>query len=276
MKKIIMVVVLLALSLVGCNDKVAEVPVDDAVPVRVAMTQIDLVEEAYVTIGEVVAENSLDLMIPSGSRIESLWVVPGQNVAVGEELLTYSWNGDLVTLMSTRQGIVSKVYVSQGSVANGPILRLVDENNKLVKTMLSSELKKQLAIGDVVQVIFNDENSSYGEIVQLVQEADPFSRLFETHIRIDDTNVEFGEFVSIRFVTESREAVLVPAKAIVRKNGEKYIYQYVDDELKKVSVETGLSKGEWIELSNIPPMNFEFIIAGQNFIADEESFVVVD
>jgi hypothetical protein len=80
----------------------------------------------------------------------------------------------------------------------------------------------------------------------------------------------------LTFVIDTYEAVLVPSKAIVRKSGEKYIFQYDQGELVKVSVETGFSKGDWIEITNMDSADFEFVISGQNFISEFDKVVVVE
>jgi multidrug efflux pump subunit AcrA (membrane-fusion protein) len=276
MRRILIISVVTLLTLVGCQSEVVEQVESDAVPVRVATTRVDFVEETYVTIGEIVPENSIELTLPAGAQVGEVYVVSGEYVDVGQKLLSYTLDGNAQMLLSTQQGLVSKIYTGTGMMSMGPVIRLVDDTEKLVKTMLSSELQKKLSIGDAVEIVFNDGQLAEGEIIQLSPEAEAFSRLYETHIRLPESEVSYGEFVELRFITDRHEAILVPAKAIVRKSGEKYIYQYVDGELKKVMVETGLSKGDWIELANFEPMNFDFIISGQNFIADEDRFVVVD
>jgi multidrug efflux pump subunit AcrA (membrane-fusion protein) len=276
MKKIF--ILLTVLFLMGCSEDAVTQPNEDEVPVRIATSKVEIVEETYVTIGEIISEYSNDIYLPQGSTITKLFVEEGDMVDSGDQLLSYMDTlGNMDTLMSNHIGQVSEVAVRPGSSARlEPVMRIVDPAVPAVKSMLSSELTKKLSVGTPVELKFEDETIIPGKVSYVSVEADPLSRLYETRVTFDYDEVLLGEFVELTFVMDSYEAVLVPSMAIVRKNGEKYIYQYIDDQLIKMNVETGLSSGEWIELIGVDKMQFDYVISGQNFVSLEDKIVVLE
>jgi multidrug efflux pump subunit AcrA (membrane-fusion protein) len=275
MKKL-WIVLLLAFFLISCGEDISVDNTEDFVPVKIANARLDTVSESYVTIGEIVPKYSYDLRLPSGSRIGEILVDSGSQVEENQVLMTYILSGRQEELLSPIEGKVSKINVSPGQVSSDVVIRLIEAEDALVKTMLSSELQKKIELGEKVQVLLGDGRTISGVIEAISQEADPFSRLYETYITIDTGGLAFGEFVELNFITDQREAVLVSANAIVRKNDEKYIFQYRDGEVQKLIVETGLSIGSWVEIINVDANNFEFVILGQNFLKEGSRIVVID
>jgi multidrug efflux pump subunit AcrA (membrane-fusion protein) len=277
-KMIILIALLLAMLLmISCSDEPVQEQVRDQVPVRIATSKLDIVEELYVTIGEVISADSHDLYLPQGSIVITHHVKENEQVINGDLLFDYlTLEGELKSFYSSVEGQVSKVDNKTGvPVQNTPVMRIVDPEKLVVKSMLSSEFTKQISRGVSVELKFENDSILEGRVKMISPEPDTLSRLYETHIEFDD-EVLLGEFVEITFVLNSYEAMMVPSMAIVRKNGEKYIYQYIDDELLKTNVETGLSNGEWVELIGVDQEIFQYVISGQNFISQEDDILIFE
>jgi multidrug efflux pump subunit AcrA (membrane-fusion protein) len=261
----------------GCNETEQEA-IQEEVPIRIAQTRIDYVEESYITIGEVISEKNDEYYLVQGTILQEVLVDEGQYITEGQALYTYMLpSGEILTESSRKDGQVSLIDLEPGLVQqNALVLRSVEPDKKVVETMISSELTKKVAIGDDVQLRFENNIEDIGVIKSVALEPDPFSKLYSTYIEFEDDAIVFGEYAEINFIVDEYEAVMVPSKAIVRKNGEKYIFKYEEGEVVKLLVETGLSKDEWIELVNVDSDQFDFVVSGQNFINQGDEVVVVD
>lgn len=275
MKKIWLLI--FVIFLMGCNETEQEA-IQEEVPIRIAQTRIDYVEESYITIGEVISEKNDEYYLVQGTILQEVLVDEGQYITEGQALYTYMLpSGEILTESSRKDGQVSLIDLEPGLVQqNALVLRSVEPDKKVVETMISSELTKKVAIGDDVQLRFENNIEDIGVIKSVALEPDPFSKLYSTYIEFEDDAIVFGEYAEINFIVDEYEAVMVPSKAIVRKNGEKYIFKYEEGEVVKLLVETGLSKDEWIELVNVDSDQFDFVVSGQNFINQGDEVVVVD
>jgi hypothetical protein len=271
-----LLLMMFSILLFGCSEEATEI-IEEEIPVRIAETKVELVEESYITIGEVISIETEELYLGEGNTIVEIFVEDGVQVMREDPLYSYKNLEDELIIQKAHQNGQVILHGNQGLIREGQlIMKIVNPNNKAVETMISSELYKQVTIGEEVMITLEDDTSLKGEIRSLSLETDPISKLHKTHIYFESEEVILGEYAELKFIVDSYEAVMVPSLAIVRKNGEKYIYQYVDDQVIKVAVETGLSSGEWIELVGMTESDFQYIISGQNFISQDDKIVVVE
>jgi RND family efflux transporter MFP subunit len=184
---------------------------------------------------------------------------------------------DDLTVKSPIAGQVASVYVTEGqSSANQLALTIIENDQLFVKTMVSSDLKRMLSIGDEVNLMTEVADSLTGSIANINELPDPQSKLYEVRILVTSTNELFvGDYTEVIFTTEKYEALLVPSKAVVRKGIEQFIWVYKNEILEKVVVETGLSKGDWIEIKNIDEV-VSIVIGGQNNLSTNDEFKIIE
>lgn len=271
-------IILSVLFLVSCDAEEVQVTIQEEAPIRINSARMDFVEEKYSTIGEVIPYEVSEAFVNQGALITEMYVKENDFVSKGELLFEYNFNGQDFSYQSEQAGQISEINAKVNEVViKQPVLRVVSSSDFYVEVMLTSETVKVLSQGDLVEVTLENNDTYQGELTLVALEADPVTRLYEGKITLlDDTDVVIGEYVRLTFVIDTYEAVLVPSKAIVRKSGEKYIFQYNQGELVKVNVETGFSKGDWIEITNMDSADFEFVISGQNFISEFDKVVVVE
>jgi multidrug efflux pump subunit AcrA (membrane-fusion protein) len=271
-------IILSVLFLVSCDAEEVQVTIQEEAPIRINSARMDFVEEKYSTIGEVIPYEVSEAFVNQGALITEMYVKENDFVSKGDLLFEYNFNGQDFSYQSEQAGQISEINAKVNEVViKQPVLRVVSSSDFYVEVMLTSETVKVLSQGDLVEVTLENNDTYQGELTLVALEADPVTRLYEGKITLlDDTDVVIGEYVRLTFVIDTYEAVLVPSKAIVRKSGEKYIFQYDQGELVKVSVETGFSKGDWIEITNMDSADFEFVISGQNFISEFDKVVVVE
>jgi HlyD family secretion protein len=145
--------------------------------------------------------------------------------------------------------------------------------------MVSSELKKTLSLDQDVRLQLEGTDGVVNGKISLINEIpDLSSKLFEVRVEImDDVDVSVGDFSEVKFVKKSYTATLVPSTAIVRKGIEKYVFLYSEGLLKKVVLETGLSKGDWIEVITDELMvGDEIVLRGQNNLKDDDDVQVIE
>jgi len=125
-------------------------------------------------------------------------------------------------------GIVVAKRMNTGDMAapGAPILVVEDPTQLLVETDISARAAARLAVGDAVDVVIPALDATRtGHIRQLVNAADPASHQFHVKIALDDTaGVHPGMFAEVRFRIGQRAALLIPARAIVRRAGLHGVY----------------------------------------------------
>lgn len=339
---------LISILMSGCSIDPAPVEsTNPAVPVVLGSTLEDTVEETYITIGEVIPDNQLDVYLGAIGEIEQIFVEPGDfiqedmpiiqllnenaqttlnatesqlrtirdNLSVqykaaletynlqktlyetgtlSQDLLDASYDQLLITqrqyqdaqvgynnqissLQSTVDdllvkspitGQIASLHVQEGQTARNQLAVTVIDNSILyVRTMVASELKKSLQLGQDVRLTLEGvDHPVMGQVKTINEIPDLVSKLFEVRIEIqEDVPVGVGDFSQAEFITQSYETILVPADAVVRKGIEKYVFVYENEGLKKVVLETGLSKGNWVEvISNELNASSTIVIRGQN------------
>ncbi|MBN2794629.1 MAG: HlyD family efflux transporter periplasmic adaptor subunit [Clostridia bacterium] len=273
-----MLLLIIMVALVGCETDVPTFEPQEEVPVRIDKARLDTVEEIYKTVGEVVPDSFEEIYLPQGSKIVDFFVEEGSEIQSGEVLFTYNFGGITENYLAEDNGFVSTIYSSKDEVVlNKPVLQLVENKKFSVKLMLSDESIEKLFIGNQVVVGLENEKVYRGQLVSISDEPNLITNMFEAKISIpDNAEVTLGEYVNLSFTTNAYDAVLVPSRAIVRKNGERFIYIYKEGQLEKQLVETGLSLGEWIELIGVSSSDFEFVISGQNYVTEYDRVKLIE
>ncbi|RII34291.1 hypothetical protein D2A34_14160 [Clostridium chromiireducens] len=73
------------------------------------------------------------------------------------------------------------------------------------------------------------------------------------------------------FFAKKREKICqekCKATAIVVNNGVQYVYEVVEDKVKKISVSVGISDGKYTEITSGVELGDKVIIEGQSFLND--------
>jgi len=358
------VLLVLVVIISGCAAEAS--PVIEAVskvPIKLASMKIDVVEKTYISVGEVVPGNQVDLFINGGGFIESIEVKSGDTVEEDQVLLLLDNNDvdrtnynatesqlrtvrdnlggqlaslteeqarkqvlyeeGLITINELNQaqlqidglsrdysnaktayynqlkilennledsvdsrifespisGTVASVFVQEGQSVNGQLaLTIVDDRQLYVQTFISSDLKKELSIGDKVRLNLHGEDEAHhiGTIQEMKGLPDSNTKLFEVKIAIDikDSYI-IGDYAEIEFIIERYEAVMVPTQSIVRSGESQFIYVYEDEQVTKTLLETGATNGEWVEAKNTDNLD-QVVVLGQNQLTTSSEIMVVD
>lgn len=354
------IIIMIMIVMIGCDSVETESEtINTVVPIKIGNVNKDIVEKTYMTIGEVIPNNHVDIYLDTTGEIKSVFVKPGDYIEKGmplfqlinsdvnrtlntnesqlrtaRDLLEVQYNSanenynqqkalfesgvvsqnaltasyDQLQLIERQyqdaisnyknqlgslrsnvndllfkspiNGRIASLYVEVGQKARNQIAATVIDNSVLyVKTMVLSEIKKNLQLEqDVTLILEGIDGAVNGKIGSINEIPDISNKLFEVRIRItDDVDISVGDFSEVKFVTQSYEALLVPSAAIVRKGIEKYIFVYESDTLKKIVLETGLSKGEWIEvISDELDENSKVVVRGQENLREEDVVEIIE
>jgi len=354
----IVVLAVITILITGCNIDPAPVEsTNSAVPVVLGSTVQDTVEKTYITIGEVIPNNQLDVYLGNIGEIERIFVEPGDFIEEGmpiiqlinentqtnfnatesqlrtirdnlsvqynaaletynlqkvlyetgtlsQDLLNASYDQLLITqrqyqdaqvrynnqvsnlqssvddllVKSPITGQVASLNVQEGQTSRNQLAATVIDNSILyVRTMVASELKKTLQLDQEVRLTIEGVDHMVRGQVRTINEIPDFSnKLFEVRIEIlEEIPVGVGDFSEVEFVTQSYQAILVPADAVVRKGIEKYVFVYENQSLIKVVLETGLSKDNWVEvISDDLTTSSTIVIRGQNELREGDKILI--
>lgn len=95
-------------------------------------------------------------------------------------------------------------------------------------------------------------------------------------IQVEDANnLNIGDYSEIEFVIERHEVLMIPTESIIRSGMDQYVYTYENDQVTKLLIDTGLTKGVWIEVKNLDEI-LQVVVRGQNQLTAGSQVVVVE
>jgi len=102
---------------------------------------------------------------------------------------------------------------------------LEDPASLLVNTYVSEQFVSDIHIGDAVDVeVPSLQRIIDGSVRQVVAAADPVSHQFLVKIALQDSDLHPGMFAQVRFSVGTRQALLMPAEAVVNRSGLHGVY----------------------------------------------------
>lgn len=187
---------------------------------------------------------------------------------------------DDLFVKSPINGQVASLQVKIGQNARSQLaVTIIDNSSLYVQTMVSGELKKTLELDQAVRLSLEGvDQAIQGKVNTINEIPDLNNQLFEVRIEIlEDFDISVGDFSEVEFVTQSYETLLVPSTAVVRKGIEKYVFLYENDRLKKVVLDTGLSKGQWIEvITNDLKESSAIVVRGQDDLRADDIVKIIE
>ncbi|WFE68572.1 efflux RND transporter periplasmic adaptor subunit [Thiomicrospira sp. R3] len=162
--------------------------------------------------------------------------------------------------------IVQKMAVAGDlAVPGNPVVVIENLRSLSVQTEVSQDLFAVLKVGDTAQILVDGvAYQMTGEIYSLVAAANPRTRGHTTKLSLPEVNnVNSGTFARISFVRGERQAILLPAEALVTRAGIQGVFVVGADNLvsfrmvrigEKLNghfeVQAGLDVGEQVVVSN--------------------------
>lgn len=111
-----------------------------------------------------------------------------------------------------------------------------------------------------------------GKVSTIIPSANPLNRTFNVKIEIPNPDLKLkpGMFVRARTVDESRgKALIIPAYAMLDKNGDKYVFVAKGDSAEQRIVKSGVRDGDRVEIISGLKEGELLIIEGQGNLEDK-------
>lgn len=190
------------------------------------------------------------------------------------------YNNTIIT--SPINGVVSVKNVQAGEIASSslPSYTIIDTSSMLVEIGVPDEMVKNLALGQKLKISINeDKDKQFEGVIDLISpSADKNTKSYTVKVKIDnkDGYLKAGMFSRVTLPEKTKNNVLtVPNEAVKMENGIKYIYEVVNDVVKKTSVTVGLSNERSTEISGDIKEGVYVITEGQAFLNDGDKVKVV-
>jgi len=156
-------------------------------------------------------------------------------------------------LISPCDGIVSDVYIEEGEIARTTdiVTSLVCENTFQIEAEVPESDIDKISLGDETEIsldAFLDKNF-FGVVSKIYPTETIIQGVIYYKIKVifNDFNelIKSGMTTDLEIVTQRRENVLVlPQRLITKKNQEKVVKVLLNDEIKEVVIETGISNDQ--------------------------------
>lgn len=190
-----------------------------------------------------------------------------------------SFNDLAVT--SPINGKVSFIRVEVGELVGpqAPVVGVVNLDTVMVKLNLSEALVSTVSVGQKVDVHVNALGKSYeGVIKSIAPKVDNMTRAFPVEIIIANTEGDIlaGMVAKLRLsVGQAKDAVVVPAQAVLENNGQHRVYVVEDDVAHLREVEVGIVGNNQIQIVSGIAANDQVITAGNRMVGDGQRVAIV-
>lgn len=180
-------------------------------------------------------------------------------------------------------GIISVRNATKGELISGavPAFTLVDLSTVVVEISVMQELVNTVTLGKTVELQIEAAGAGpySGKVTAISPSADPRTQAYLIKIEVANAGgmIKGGMLATVNLTTDARaEALVVPMDAVLDDNGKSIVFVAEDDMASRREVTTGLSNGEFVEVSGEIAEGDKVIIKGQNYLQDNSKITVVD
>lgn len=180
------------------------------------------------------------------------------------------------TVTSPMSGVIVSRNIERGSYASPsiPAYVIMDLSTIKVEVGVSEQAVNNIKLGDEVQVNMSAASATplKGKITT-ISPASSQSGTYTVKIELNNKDgiIKSGMLADVIFTKEKAENVLVlPANAVITKNGETYVYVVENNVAKKTPVTIGIQTGETLEITSDLPVGTQVVTRGQTYISDGE------
>ncbi len=153
-----------------------------------------------------------------------------------------------------------------------PVARIVNAKASYFEAEVPESTVSQIQQGASVDITVDalPQTKLTGRVVAITPSASKVARLYNVRIQILENvpGLKAGMFARGNLVLGRVSNVpAVPATALLRDGQNTSVFVVEGDKAKKVSVQTGLSSGEWVQIDGVEP-GAEVVVKGQSKLID--------
>lgn len=186
-------------------------------------------------------------------------------------------------ILAPFSGVITARSVNLGqSVRNlDTVFKLGDFTPLQADVFVSEREAAAIRPGQAVRLISSVGSAEgvQGSVARLSPVVDQSSGTVKVTVELARGNetMKPGAFVRVEIRTDTRAgAVLVPKRAIIEEDGEKYLFVAENDTVKRVRVEPGYQNGSEIEILNGVSVGSSVVVAGQGGLKDGAKIRLVE
>lgn len=195
-----------------------------------------------------VPQSQLDEAVSKRDMTEAEIAAEQARVALARERLKRA------NLRAPFDGVITERLLQAGEWAESgaAIVKLVDTSSLEVQTWVPMNALKFVKQGSTLALTGNPSNA-IGTVRTIVPVGDNRSRLYELRLTMDNDSWPVGADVRVAVPTsEARVVLTVPRDALVLRRDGTTVYRIDDEGLaQRVSVNTGIAAGDFIEVDNL-------------------------
>jgi RND family efflux transporter MFP subunit len=148
-----------------------------------------------------------------------------------------------------------------------------------VKVQLSENVVVSIRPGAEVPVIINSLNKTVtGAVISVAPKADPATRAFPVEIQINNEqgDIKAGMVANLNMETGiSKGAVVLPADALLERNGQYSVFVVEDGKAKETTVKKGITSNQLVEIKEGIQEGQAVIVSGNHLVTDGQKVEVV-
>ncbi|MFW2490403.1 efflux RND transporter periplasmic adaptor subunit [Clostridium chromiireducens] len=186
------------------------------------------------------------------------------------------------TITAPIAGVVSEKAVEVGELASAQSgsVTVIDSSSLEAEINIPDKMLEKIQVGQSVPVDVNalPDAKIVGVIENISPNTSSKNNFYIVKVKIDNSNDEIkaGMFAKISLPAEKKDNILmVPNETIKMENGVNYLYTVNSGEVKKISVEIGISDEKFTEVTGKVEEGTDVITEGQNLLSDGEKVNLV-
>ena len=209
--------------------------------------------------GDVEASVSVDIFPVTAGKLTEILVEPGSTVKQGAIL---GWvdparpgmNYTPSPVKASISGTITAVNADPGATVSPQmaLFKLGNIDELVVTTQVPERFLYLVAPGQTAEITTTaaQGRSFQAKVTSLAPVVNPTTRTLQVKLSLAEASpVKAGMFVGIRLITSTEEnALMVPEKALVRRNEETFVYRVMGDSVEEVVVATGLENSGSVEI----------------------------
>lgn len=185
-----------------------------------------------------------------------------------------------LTIKAPIDGIIGSLSATVGDNVsnNGVVAQVINMSTMKVTAKASEGQVGQFEKGQTVAVKVPSANLTVNGKITSVSPLADSSKSYPIEIEVANTNMraKAGMVASIEVKGNPHQAVVVPREAVITKAQSSYVFVVEENKAKQVTVTTGESDGERIEILSGLKGGESVVVQGQNTLVANTTVAVID
>lgn len=198
------------------------------------------------------------------------------------------------TVNAPDSGIISSRTATVGAVASPglELFKLVRQGRLEWRAEMTSADVSKIKIGMTAQLTLPDGNQLKGKVRAIAPNIDSQTRNAIVYVDLPNSSAKAGMYARGQFVLANTTALVLPATAVVIRDGFSYVMQVAHSNdthskdihnnekspsyyVKQIKIETGRRSGDVVEILNLEDTGASYVASGGAFLADGDIVRVV-